>query len=462
MSVVEGETAEEVFGKRPTPFVAVASIIISMGLVAISSGIMFGYIPIKLAAENFPPWISGAMVTGVAAGGVIGCLGTGFVVRRAGHARAFMALVALQLLSFVAISAGTFPWIWLAARFVFGFAVTGLFIVSQSWLNDATDNEWRGRVIALFYMIYILSVGFGSFLLRFTTLEGPLVPMLALVAVTLSIFPIAMTRLPPPPPPESAAIAFRAIWQISPVGPAGMLTVGGLTLLVAGFAPIFAATQGYQKNDIALMMFLMQFGMIAIQFPLGAWSDRIDRRIVLLVASALVVIATGILFSLPAPDFMILVVVFALWSGATESIYAISNAHANDRSDPQYYVSLSSTLLIAWSLSGFIVPAITTAITPIFGPRSFMMVALILSGSYLLFVLGRLRATVAVPDEDTEAFVPMSAQIPYGTDLAAGDADPEIEQQTPDADRLAELNEQAEVLLGMMSWPTDRPAEDET
>ena len=41
---------------------------------------------------------------------------------------------------------------------------------------------------------------------------------------------------------------------------------------------------------------------------------------------------------------------FAIWSGATETIFAVAKAHANDRADPQYYVSLSSTLLVAWWL----------------------------------------------------------------------------------------------------------------
>ena len=39
----------------------------------------------------------------------------------------------------------------------------------------------------------------------------------------------------------------------------------------------------------------------------------------------------------------------------------MANAHANDRAEPQYYVAVSSTLLVAWSLSGLVLPGVATA-----------------------------------------------------------------------------------------------------
>ena len=54
----------------------------------------------------------------------------------------------------------------------YGVAVTGIFVVSQSWLNDASDNQWCGKVIAAFYLTYVISIGFGAFLLRFVSPDG--------------------------------------------------------------------------------------------------------------------------------------------------------------------------------------------------------------------------------------------------------------------------------------------------
>ena len=121
---------------------------------------------------------------------------------------------------------------------------------------------------------------------------------------------------------------------------------------------------------------------------------------------------------LDGPALAVLIVVFAVWSGATESIYAVANAHANDRADPGSYVSLSSTLLIAWSISSFVLPGIATLLTPLAGPRAFMYLAASVAVLYAAFVTYRLRAKESVPAPETEPYQPISAQAPLTSELA--------------------------------------------
>jgi MFS family permease len=330
-------------------------------------------------------------------------------------------MTACVILSVLMISLGMLPLVWVAARALYGFAATGLFIISQSWLNDACPNQRRGNVIATFYMVYVVAIGVGGFLLRFLPLTGPVVPLTGIFFATLALLPVSLTRLPAPPPPASITIAVRSVWRISPVGLVGMFAVGGLTMLLQGFGPIYVADAGYSKSDVGLLIFLMQLGLLVVQYPLGTLSDRVDRRKVL-VAACLLVMATALLAYFTDPTrFVLLIIVFAAWTGATESLYSVSNAHANDRADPQYYVSLSSTLLIAWSLSALIIPAITTALIPVYGTRVFMLLSLGLALLYGLFVLYRMGHRDPTPPEDSGQYQQVSAQVPLTTELAVSD-----------------------------------------
>ena len=398
-----------------------------MGLLAVGNGLLFTYIPVKLAAEGYEPWIAGAIITSMAAGSFAGCLVTGHLVRRVGHARVFASLAAVINLSVLIIALGTEPVLWIASRGLYGFAAAGLFVVSQSWLNDACENEWRGRVIAMFYMTYVIGIGVGSYLLAFISIDGQQAPLVGIFFGTIAILPVSLTRLQTPPPPASVSVAIRSVWEISPVGLVGLLAVGGLTMLVQGFAPIYAATESFGKNDIALLVFCMQFGMLAIQLPLGVISDRTDRRFVLIAASLLVVVSAGIATQVSGVGLLWLILLFAVWSGATESIYAVANAHANDRADPQYYVSLSSTLLVAWSVSGFVLPGVTTLLMQVSGPQAFMYVAIAIAALYAAFVFYRMTISEAVEQEDTEPYQPISAQAPYTAELSplAGEGEPD-------------------------------------
>ena len=407
----------------PSPPFAVTSIVLSMSMIAIGNGLLFAYIPVKLAAEGFQPWVAGAMLTAMSAGGIVGCLLTGRMVRAVGHARVFASLAALVAFSVMLIALGAEVSLWLVSRVIYGVCATGLFIVAQSWLNDAISNAWRGRVIAVFYMTYVLGLGFGAHLLTYIPLDGVRAPLLTIAFITLAILPVGLTRLPPPPPPEAVSIAIRSVWRISPVALVALFCVGGLTLLVQGFAPIYATTVGYAKGDVALLLLFMQFGMIAVQLPLGWVSDRVDRRKVLVLATAILIAGTAAATRVSSTDLVWLIVVFALWAGAAETIYSVATAHANDRADPQYYVSLSATLLIAWSVSGFLLPGLATALMPMLGPKAFMFVTIAVAIGFAGFVVWRVIHKDPVPDEETEPFQAISAQAPHTPELAPQPSD---------------------------------------
>jgi MFS family permease len=402
----------------PASTVAIASVIISMALVAIGNGLMFAYIPVRLGAAGFAPTWAGTILTGLSAGGIAGCLLTGALVRRVGHARCYMIMAALIVLSNATVGAGTYPVLWIAARVLYGFAISGMFIVAQSWLNDAVENSIRGRVMAAFYVAYVVGLGTGSFLLRFVDLGQAEAPLVGIVFTALSILPVGMTRLAQPPAPEGASVAFRRAWRISPVGIAGMLAVGGLSMMIAGFTPIHATAKGYSQQQVATLLFAMPVGTLLFQIPFGWISDRTDRRYVLIAASLLVVLAGIAASRFDGAELLVIIAIYVVWSGASESIYSLSSAHANDRAGKDDLVTLSSTMLFAWSLSGFVVPGIGTMLTALYGTQSFIYVAIVIAAAFCLFVAWRLVRVPAVPTKETGSFSPMTAQAPLPLDLA--------------------------------------------
>jgi MFS family permease len=405
-------------GDVPTPAIAVASVIVALALVAIGNGLMFAYIPVRLGAEGFPPTWAGSILTGLSAGGMAGCLLTGRIVRRVGHARAFMVFSALIVLSNALVGAGVYPVLWIVARALYGFAISGVFIVAQSWLNDVVANSIRGRVMAIFYVSYIVGLGVGSYMLSFVDIATPEAPLVGIAFTALSILPVGLTRLRPPPPPESASVALGRAWRISPVGMAGMLAVGGLSMMVAGFAPIHATAKGYSQQEVATLMFAMPLGTLLFQIPLGWASDRTDRRYVLIAASLLVVLAGIVASRMDGSTLVVMIAIYVVWSGSSESIYSLSSAHANDRASKDDLVTLSSTMLFAWSLSGFLVPGLGTILTAVYGTQSFMYVAIAIGAAFCLFVAWRVLTTKAVAAATVTGYSPMTAQAPLPVELA--------------------------------------------
>jgi MFS family permease len=401
----------------PSTRIAVASIIASTGLTAIGNGLLFAYIPVRLGMEGFDPAWAGGILTALSAGGLVGCLMTANVVRRVGHARAFMIFSALIVLSNALVGAGTYPVLWMVARALYGLAISGMFIVAQSWLNDVVANHVRGRVMAAFYVTYMVGLGSGSFLMGFLDISAAAAPLLGIGFTALAVLPVGLTVLAPPPPPEAPSLAFAKAWAISPVGIMGMMAVGGLSMMITGFAPIHATASGYGQAQVALLMFAMPIGTVLFQLPFGWISDRTDRRFVLFAASALTALAGVAAGMFDGSAIALMVFIYIVWSGCSESIYSLSSAHANDRADKTELVTLSSTMLFAWSLAGFVFPGIGTILTALYGTQAFMYVAVSISVSFCLFVLWRIRQAEAVPSAETGSFAPYPAQVPPSVEL---------------------------------------------
>lgn len=411
-------TGKDETGNAPSRVAAIASVILSMALVAVGNGLLFAYIPVRLAAEGFQPTWAASILTGLSAGGIAGCLLTGAIVRRVGHARSYMLLTALIVLANAVVAMHVDPWNWFVARLLYGFAICSLFIVAQSWLNDAVGNAVRGRVMAIFYVAYVVGLGSGAFLFGFVDVATAEAPVLAIIFTALSILPVGLTRLAQPPAPAATSVSLRKAWRISPVGVAGMFAAGGLSMLISGFAPIHATAKGFSQQEVATLLSAMPIGTLLLQIPFGWISDRTDRRYVLIAASLLVALMGVAGLRLDNSTLMVVVAVYVIWGGASESVYSLASAHANDRAGKEDLVALSSSMLFAWSVAGFVAPGLGTILTALYGTQSFIYVAILVAGTFCGFVFWRVLQTPAVPSAETGSFAPMTAQAPLAVDLA--------------------------------------------
>jgi MFS family permease len=393
-----------------SPF-SIASIIVSMTIAAIGSGIMATYVPFVLTQQG-DAWAARLAVPALAFGGLLGCVLAGPLIRRVGHARLFACSMAMVIIAAVLVAADLPAAWWILARAIYGAASNVNFIIAQSWLNHAASNEWRGRAMSFFYMTFVLALGGGAWLFGQVPAGSNLAPLIVVFVTALSILPIGLTRLPNPPAPASVSVNIKMAWTISPVGLVGVLASGGLSMVVQGFTPIYATLNGVSQGEVALLMLVMQTGLLFVQYPLGIISDRLDRRVVLLFTCGLIVVAGFAALMVSFTTFVLLMIVFLVFGGAVETVYSVANAHANDRADPGDFVPLSSTLLVAWSTAATIVPLLVTMISPFSGPRTFIVAAMLVAVAYGLFILQRLKKRAPAPEEERESHELRTAQMP--------------------------------------------------
>ncbi|HEY9347386.1 MAG TPA: MFS transporter, partial [Inquilinus sp.] len=405
-----------------SPLLAVAAILAGITIVSLGQGVFATLVPIRLTEAGLSADRVGLVVAASAVGFLAGCLVVGRVIRLVGHIRAFSAFAAASCLAGLAL-----PWSvglpgWILLRLAMGFCSAGLFMITESWLNELTPRHLRGRILTSYVVVVMLALGAGQALLTVVDTRDVLPFVLASAAFTLALIPVTLTRSRHPSVPHRIRPILGKAYRNSPVGAVGCVVVGLVAATLQGVAPVWGVHRGFSTAEIATLMAATQIGGLLCQWPLGWLSDRIDRRWVILGAALCTIVAAVGSIAAGSGSFGLLIALFALWGGMAEAIYPLSVAHANDHAKPTDYVPLAGTLLILWSVGSAAGPLAATVAMERFGPDALFVYVAVLVGAFAGFVLWRMACRGRVAAEEAEHFVGLAA----GSSPAPAELDPRI------------------------------------
>jgi MFS family permease len=157
-------------------------------------------------------------------------------------------------------------------------------------------------------------------------------------------------------------------------------------------------------------------GGLFLQWPIGYLSDKVDRRYTLIgLGSGVLAVATVLVIANGRTPFLVFALMFAIFGGLAESLYAVGVAHANDRAVVSDYVALS--LLFVWALGAAIGPTTGTFAIQLTTPRAFFVYVIALTLSFTLFTIWRLyRRKIGKAAREREEFLayPQTSPEIYG------------------------------------------------
>jgi MFS family permease len=166
-------------------------------------------------------------------------------------------------------------------------------------------------------------------------------------------------------------------------------------LILTGFftvGPLFGVRIGFDQQHVVILMACVSLGGLFLQWPIGHLSDKIDRLHALIgLGLGILAVAAALVGVDRRMPFYLIGILFAIFGGFAESLYAVGVAHANDRADKSDYVALSSTLLFVWALGAAIGPTTGTFAIQLISPSAFFGYVIVLTAAFTLFAIWRLR-----------------------------------------------------------------------
>jgi MFS family permease len=374
------------------PFLA---LLLSLSVLLLGSGMLGTLLALRMELEQFGTTTIGVVMACYSIGYVMASLWFGRIIMRIGHIRAFAVLAALAAGSTLIYPLLIHPIPWAVMRTVLGFAVAGLYMVAESWLNGRTPREYRGRVLAFYSIATYAALGGGQFLLNLWPVDSFHLFSLSALLLAVSLIPVAMTRAPSPELIEARPVDVRRLYVISPLGAIGSLAAG---IMAGGFmalGPVFGRQVGLSVAEVSVLMGAGVLGGLLFQWPLGRMSDRHSRRLTI-VSVAAGVAATSVLLALVAPRSELgLVVLASLWGGLAFTLYPLCLALANDFIGPDELIGAGAGLLLMHGVGMIIGPVAMGRLMEWLGPSSlFASIALV---ALLLALFGLWRQRVGAP-----------------------------------------------------------------
>ncbi len=372
-------------------------LLITAGILIGGNGLQGTYISLRALQEGFSTSLIGLVGTGYNIGFAIGCVYVTRILRSIGHIRTFSAMAAIASAASLAMVLLIDPWFWFLMRLIAGICFASLFATVESWLNARVNNSNRARTLSIYRLVDLGSVTAAQYLIPTVGIEGFQLFAIVSMALTLSLVPISFADRSSPGAPEAIKFDIKALWNISPLATVGCIVVGLTNSTFRSLGPIYAEGIGLSITAIATFMSVGIIGGVVLQYPLGLYSDRLDRRLIILFATFGSLLAGLFLAFYAGSDEWLNFIGIFIFGAFAMPLYSLCSAHANDHAAEGQHALVSAGMLFFWSCGAIIGPLFASFMLDIFGPQSLFIYTAAVLAAFMLYTLQRMMVRRAVP-----------------------------------------------------------------
>jgi len=274
---------------------------------------------------------------------------------------------------------------WFILRFLLGAGATGIWVLSEVWINSYAEDHNRGKIIGVYSAL--LSLGFIIGVLMFSVIgiEDNRAFYLAAVFVIIAAIPIwTMSGLPIDEMADD--ISF---WQHMVSSPGLMGSSWMMGFLYAGTAyllPIYALQFDLTFAQSSRTIAWLGSGELAMPLMVGWLADKVDKRKLMIFISLVTIATLSILPLVFAAPLMRLATLFIL-GGAIMSFYSLGLTILGEQFKGSLLASANASFIFFLCLGEIIGPPVIGTAMDIFGTFAFGWSMALISLIYLLIFI---------------------------------------------------------------------------
>jgi len=399
-------------------------------ILMIAHGFQGNLLGVRTVIEGFNFIATGAIMSGYFVGYFAGANAIPKLVGKVGHIRVFAAFASMASLSILLHAVFVNPIVWTCGRFITGFSIVSIFIVMESWLNDRANNRTRGQLLSIYMFITLIGLSLGTLLLNFSSPEKYEPFILISLLLSFALIPILLTKRKAPKFRKLGYIDIKGLFKTSPLATVSMLCTGIIHSALFSLGAVYAASMNFTIFEISLLLFLITiFGGI-FQWPVGYYSDKSDRRVIIIfctffaaILCILTIFASGTslqnmyLATSVGVDKIMFFIYVALYAGMAIPLFTLNLAYVNDYVPKEKFVAAGGGMQIIFGIGAMTGPFICALLMNKFGSNGFFVH--LLTFHLVIGAFGLYRITKRPYKENPDStFTPLPRNItPLGIEL---------------------------------------------
>ena len=406
------------------------ALLLGVMLLMIGNGLQGTLLGVRGSIEGFSTFEMSVVMSAYFLGFLFASRVVPKMIRNVGHVRVFAALASFISAVLILYPALANPWVWAVGRVIIGFCFCGVYITAESWLNAAATNETRGKALSLYMLVQVVGIVIAQGLLLVADPGGFILFVIPSILVSIAVAPILLAASPTPAFDSTKPMSLKRLWEASPLGCMGMFLLGGVFAAQFGMSAVYGGKAGLTLPQISAFVASFYVGAILLQFPIGWVSDRMDRRLLILVVAAGGGLAS-VLGAFAGANFSFLLLAAAIIGGTSNPLYSLLIAYTNDYLSRDDMAGASGGLLFINGLGAIAGPIIVGWSMDAFGARGYFLLMAVLLGLLVAYAAWRMTRRPAPSVQDTGAFAPLSPT----SSLVAVELAQEYSQESTEQDR---------------------------
>ena len=349
------------------------ALLLGMMLLMVGNGLQGTLLGVRGGIEGFSTFEMSIVMSAYFAGFLGGSRVAPEMIRRVGHVRVFAALASFISAILILYPAFAHPVAWALGRVVIGFCFSGVYVTAESWLNNSADNTNRGKALSVYMIVQMFGIVSAQVLLAMGDVSGYALFIVSSVLVSISFAPILLSISPTPAFETAKPMPLKTLIKISPLGCFGMFLLGGVFSAQFGMSAVYGVAAGLTIVQISLFVSSIYVGALLMQYPIGWFSDRVDRRLVILIVASLGGVMSLVAFSFDQYFSALLVAAFII-GGTSNPLYSLLIAYTNDYLEADDMASAAGGLIFINGMGAIAGPLATGKVMDTFGTQAFFMV----------------------------------------------------------------------------------------